>query len=85
VLSDQARIDTKPDWERSWDRCTAFPRAATVIRLQHDQLFLLLQEPAGDAATPQRLLKRGIFQECSLISPPLLPLAALPSAFLAEV
>jgi len=61
LLSDQARIDTKPELEIVADdvRCT---HGATVSRLQHDQLFYL-QSRGIDAATASRLLKRGFCQE----------------------
>ncbi|MCP9772666.1 Fe-S cluster assembly protein SufD [Synechococcus sp. Tobar12-5m-g] len=61
LLSDQARIDTKPQLEIVADevRCT---HGATVSRLQADQLFYL-QSRGIDAATAARLLKRGFCQE----------------------
>jgi Fe-S cluster assembly protein SufD len=61
LLSDQARIDTKPELEIVADdvRCT---HGATVSRLQADQLFYL-QSRGIDAATASRLLKRGFCQE----------------------
>ena len=61
LLSDQARIDTKPQLEIVADdvRCT---HGATVSRLQADELFYL-QSRGIDAATAARLLKRGFCQE----------------------
>ncbi|MCT0231335.1 Fe-S cluster assembly protein SufD [Synechococcus sp. CS-1324] len=61
LLSDQARIDTKPQLEIVADdvRCT---HGATVSRLQADQLFYL-QSRGIDAATASRLLRRGFCQE----------------------
>jgi Fe-S cluster assembly protein SufD len=61
LLSDQARIDTKPQLEIVADdvRCT---HGATVSRLQADELFYL-QSRGIDAAAAARLLKRGFCQE----------------------
>lgn len=61
LLSDRARIDTKPELEIVADdvRCT---HGATISRLQQDELFYL-QSRGIDAPQAARLLLRGFCEE----------------------
>jgi Fe-S cluster assembly protein SufD len=61
LLSDRARIDTKPELEIVADdvRCT---HGATISRLQEDELFYLQSRGIG-AAQASRLLLRSFCQE----------------------
>jgi Fe-S cluster assembly scaffold protein SufB len=61
LLSNQARIDTKPELEIVADdvRCA---HGATVTRLQQNELFYL-QSRGISAAVAAGLLKRGFCQE----------------------
>jgi Fe-S cluster assembly protein SufD len=69
LLSDRARIDTKPELEIVADdvKCA---HGATVSRLQQNELFYLQSRGIG-AAQASRLLLRGFCEEV---------LAALPAA-----